>query len=67
MCTEFSFCLDTMLQLGEKEQEVGHSSPQAAASACQAFLDNKVTDFSKATLGSNLQIMLGATTKKVYY
>lgn len=44
MCTEFSFCLDKMLQLGEKEQEVVHSSPQAAASACQAFLDNKVTD-----------------------
>lgn len=44
MCTKFSFCLDRMLQLGQKEQEVVHSSPQAAASACQDFLDNKVTD-----------------------
>lgn len=44
MCMELSFCLDRMLRLGEKEQEVVHSSPQAAASACQAFVDNKVTD-----------------------
>lgn len=27
ICTKFSFCLDRMLQLGEKEQEMGHSSP----------------------------------------
>lgn len=44
MWMELSFCLDRMLRLGEKEQEVVHSRPQAAASACQAFVDNKVTD-----------------------
>lgn len=44
MRTKLSFCLDRMLQFGKKEQEVVHSSPQAAASACQAFLDKKVRD-----------------------